>query len=336
MENLPITIPYVIDLDDHEASGIPDRTRYHANGEREEIMSPVLDGEGPHGIYNVTDTVMCKMPTGVTPEEASRMAHMHTFGYETFFVDSGSMYLYADGKRTIVRTGDIVHLQAGQMHSMASIEDVKWRGFFHDLDSFADAIQVIAIAQRIPGAMEDPAFNQAKLARDYIPCERPVYTDVPPEQMGAVRNPARPLAAYAFDGFTVKVIVPRWENAGVTECCMAEAKAGTRFVWDYHARREQYYVRKGRVKLHILGEEHEAGKACIINVPKLAPYTLEVLEDAEIYDMGGQTRWFAFLQDYESVRTYDPQRLSDPAAVKALKDKFKIEISRTERNTSWN
>ena len=30
MENIPITIPYVIDLDDHEGSGIPTIIRYHA------------------------------------------------------------------------------------------------------------------------------------------------------------------------------------------------------------------------------------------------------------------------------------------------------------------
>lgn len=326
MTLLPIGIPYVIDLDDHEGSGIPTMIRYHANGEKEEEMSPVLDGEGPHGLYNVTDTVMCKMPTGVTPEEASGMAHMHTCGYETFFVDSGKMLLYVDGQRTVVETGDIVHLQAGQMHAMASLEDVKWRGFFHDLDSFADGAQVTAVTQRIPSAAGDPAFNAAKQARDFIRCERPVYVDVPPEAMGAVKNPKRPLAAYEFEGFTAKVIVPRWENAGVTECLLAEAEAGVSFRWGYHRVREQYYVRRGRVKLSIFGEEHIAGKACLINVPKLAPYTLTVLEDAEIYDMGGQTRWHAYLRDLASVRAYDSARLTDKAAMEELKAKYGIEL----------
>ena len=101
-------IPYVIDLDDHEGSGIKTFIRYHANGEPEEEMSAVLDGEGPHGLYNITDTVMCKMPTGVTPEEASKMAHTHNIGWELFFVDSGSMYLYTDGRRCLIKEGDIV------------------------------------------------------------------------------------------------------------------------------------------------------------------------------------------------------------------------------------
>lgn len=327
MANIPIPFPYIIDLDDHEKSNIPTMIRYHANGEEEEEMSPVMDGEGPHGLYNVTDTVMCKMPTGVTPEEASRMAHMHNYGYETFFVDSGKMYLYADGKRTIIQEGDIVHLQAGQMHSMASIEDVKWRGFFHDLDSFLYAASSTAVTQRIPGAADDPAFQKVKLAADFIPCELPFYRDVPPEEMGAVRNPSRPLAAFQFPGAVVKVIVPRWENAGVTECCMAELQKGAKLRWGYHRYREQYYVRKGSVKLTLFGEEYIAKKSCIINVPMLAPFTIQALEDAEIYDMGGQTKWFAFLLDYESVRTYDPERIAKPEEVQKLKDKFGIPLT---------
>ena len=40
----------------------------------------------------------------------------------------------------------------------------------------------------------------------------------------------------------------------------------------------------------------------------------------------GQTKWFACLQDYESVRTYDPARLQDKAAMQALKDKHGIPL----------
>ena len=319
-------IPFVIDLDDHEGSGIRDFTRYHANGEREEVMSAVLDGEGVHGHYNITDTVMCKMPTGVTVEEALKMNHVHVNGFETFFVDSGSMYLVVDGYRTVIHEGDIVHLQAGQTHGMASIEDVKWRGFFHDLDSFNDAIEVNEVLSRLGIDMMDPDFSKAKGPRDFIRMEPPVCTDIPVEQMAAVKHPSRPHSTYKFDGVTVKLIVPRWENAGVSEVILAEMDAGTAIHWGYHRNREQYYVRKGKVKLSIFGEEHIAGKACVINVPKLAPFSLTALEDAEVYDMGGQTRWSAFLQDYLSIQVNDPARLQDQEAMAALKEKFGVEV----------
>ncbi len=319
-------IPYVIDLDDHEGSGIKTLIRYHANGEPEEEMSAVLDGEGPHGLYNITDTVMCKMPTGVTPEIASRMAHTHNTGWELFFVDSGSMYLYTDGRRCIIKEGDIVNLQPAQMHSMASIEDVKWRGFFHDLDSFNDAIAVNAVLDLIPGANDDPAFAKAKGARDFIKHEQPVFTDVPVETVNAVKHPDRPLFKYDFDGLTAKVIVPRYENGGVTELVLAEMAKGTKIEWGYHTYREQYYVRKGRVRIDIGDESFTAHKACVVNIPKLVPFSITALEDAEVYDVGGQTHWFSFLLDYASLATFSPERFNNPEEISALKEKFNIPI----------
>lgn len=322
-------IPWIIDLDDHEASGIRDFTRYHANGEREEVMSAVMDGLGPHGLYNVTDTIMCRMPTGVTPEEASKMNHEHRLGFELFFVDSGSMYLYLEGRRCIIKEGDILQLQPTQIHAMASIEDVKWRGFFHDLDSFNTSIAVNQVASRLgPDVKQDPDFQKAQGAKDYRRHEQPVFVDVPAESVNAVKNPARPLARFEFPGLTAKVIVPRWENWGVTELVLGEMKAGTRIRWGYHPCREQYYVRKGKVKLSLFGEERIAGKSCIINVPMLAPFSLEALEDAEVYDVGGQTEWFNFLLDYTSLKTYSPERLAE--ALPALKERDGVAIEGIE------
>ena len=39
MENIPITIPYVIDLDDHEGSGIPTLIRY--------LTAPLVNKSSP-------------------------------------------------------------------------------------------------------------------------------------------------------------------------------------------------------------------------------------------------------------------------------------------------
>ena len=143
-----------------------------------------------------------------------------------------------------------------------------------------------------------------------------------------MKNPARPLARFEFPGLTAKVIVPRWENWGVTELVLGEMKAGTRISWGYHPCREQYYVRRGRVKLSLFGEERIAGKSCVINVPMLAPFSLEALEDAEVYDVGGQTEWFNFLLDYTSLKTYNPERLEE--ALPALKERDGVAIEAIE------
>ena len=60
---------------------------------------------------------------------------------------------------------------------------------------------------------------------------------------------------------------------------------------------------------------------------RFAPHSLKVLEDSEIYDMGGKPQWFAFLQDYEAIRTYDPQRLEKPETLADLRKKFGVEVS---------
>lgn len=325
-----MAVPFIIDLDDHEGSGIKTFIRYHANGEKEEEMSAVLDGAGPHGLYNITDTVMNKTPTGVSVEEASRMVHEHKKGYELFFVDSGKMYLYVYGKRCIIQTGDIVQLQPEQIHSMVSMEDVKWRGFFHDLDSFQDSIEINEAMEKIPGGKQSPEFSKAKLPVDHVRHEQPFFVDVPTETVNAVKHPDRPLGKFEFDGVTVKTIVPRWENGGVTELNLAELQAGTTLRWGYHPYREQYYVRKGRVELNIYGESYVAKKSCVINVPKLAPFRLTALEDAEVYDVGGQTHWFNFLLDLESIRTFNRERLNDPQTLIQLKETYRIPLEAIE------
>ena len=154
--------------------------------------------------------------------------------------------------------------------------------------------------------------------------EQPTFRDVPAETVNAVKNPDRPLARFSFPGLTVKILVPRWENGGVTELALGEMKAGKTLSWGFHPCREQYYVRSGRVKLTLFGEERIAGKGCVINVPMLAPFTLEALEDAAVYDVGGQTEWFNFLLDYDSLRTYSPERL--PEALPALMERDGVAI----------
>lgn len=320
---------YVIDLDDHQGSGLETLIRRSAvTGEIEEEMTGVQDGEGPHLLYNITDTVMNKVTSEKTYDEASDMSHEHRFGFETFFVDSGRMYLYVDGVRTVVQEGDILHLQPGQQHAMVSIEDVKFRGFFHDLDAFAYTERNREFYANMPEAKDDLEFAGKLASRDHIKRERPVYTDVPELSVNAVKNPQRPLRQYSFEGVTLKIIVPRWENWGVCEYVCAELEPGFTAEWTKYPRaRELYYVRSGKVKFTIFGKEYTAGKACVVNIPQWAPHSMVALEKSEVYDMGGQTHWFSFLQDYRSMEANAPERFADPEQIRALKEKFQCDIA---------
>ena len=319
---------FLVNLDDHEGSGIKTKKRIAANGEVEEEMSSVQDGVGPHMMYNVTDTVMNKIVSGTTYDEVSKMSHEHRYGFETFFVDSGSMYVYIDGVRVIVKEGDILHLQPGQQHAMASIEDVKFRGFFHDLDSFTDGMKNQELTEMMPELANDPDWGPTVMGgKDGIKRVRPYYEDVPAEKVHAVKHADRPVKAYKFDGVTAKIMVPRWENHGVCEYVLFEMEPGFTANWvKFPSEREMYYVRSGKVKFTILGKEYIATKSCLVNIPKFAPHSVVALEKSEVYDMGGQTMWFSFLQDYVSLKHNEPEQFADPAVIADLKKKFKCDI----------
>ena len=318
---------FVINLDDHEGSGILTKYRYAENGEIEEEMSAVQDGEGAHLLYNCTDTVMNKVPSIKTHDEASAMMHEHRRGYEIFFIDSGNMHLYIDGVRTVVATGDILQLQPSQPHAMASSEDVKFRGFFHDLDSFASSIQTQKLVEFWPEAGEDPDFRAMSMGKDHIKHERPYYIEAPSTQVHAVKNPNRPMQSYELEGATVKIIVPRWEDGGVCECICVDMEPGFTATWKkYPQNRELFYVRNGKVKFTICGKEFIATKGCIVNVPRFADHSLVALEKSEVYEIHAQTYWFSFLQNYESIRKQFPERLENPETLVELKAKFGCEI----------
>ena len=255
------------------------------------------------------------------------MSHEHCRGFETFFIDSGRMYVYLDGVRVIVEEGDILHLQPGQQHAMAQLETVKFRGFFHDLDAFTFGQRRKDFIKNMPEAEDDPEYLECIQSKDFIKRERPCYTDVPAETNNSVKNPNRPKAVYKFDGVTVKIIVPRWEDWGVCECICAEMEPGFTAKWvKYPRSRELYYVRNGKVKFTIFDKEYIATKACLVNIPQNAPHSLVALEKSEVYQVHANTHWFSFLQDYESIKQLFPERLEDPETLKTLKEKYECDI----------
>jgi mannose-6-phosphate isomerase-like protein (cupin superfamily) len=278
---------------------------------------------------------MYAMPPGTDPDK-NHMPHEHRYGYETFFVDSGKMWLYIDGMKCLVTKGDILHLQAAQTHGMAFIEDVKYRGTYHDLKVDPDMPALNNIIEHIPEVKDDPEFMNlmpsVKSGLDMIPREPLLFREVPAEQCRAVRNPKRPLAEYRLDGVTMKILTERWENAGANELCCAEMEPGFTAEWmKYPKNRELLYLRKGKIRFKVMNEEFVAYDECLINIPKFAPHSLQVLEKSELYDLGGLTFWSSFLHDYMSIKVNDPDRLM-PEVINELKDKFNCQIKRIGRS----
>jgi len=299
---------------------------YFPNGQVSSDVGTVTDAEGEHGLYWFLDSLMYK-----TPEESlgkTTMPHFHWHGYETFFVDSGSLYLYIDGKKALAKKGDIVHLQAGQSQGMAFLDNVKWRGTYHDFETYAEFREVSMVKQYMPELANDPELN-ALAPRGHMdsnPMEPFLCTEVPTVECSAIKNISRPHASYDFPGVSLKVVVERWENGGVKELECAVMEPGFTAKWvKYPLLKELFYVRSGRVKFNILGREFIADDECVVMAPRYAPRSIEALEKTELYELGGQSYWSLFMQNYMSIRHYDPDRLT-PETVSALKKKFGIQI----------
>ncbi len=302
---------------------------YFPNGQVASDAHLVTAAEGEHGLYWMLDTIMYKNPEGMVLEQ-TQMPHFHLRGYETFFVDSGSLYLYINGQRAKAQKGDIIHLQPGQSQGMFFLDDVKWRGTYHDFEVYPEGRDVMRVKRMMPELANDPALN-ALMPRGFMDSNKmePFLTrPVPTEQCSAIRNLSRPLAKYDFPGCSMNVMVERWENGGVKELDCAVLEPGFTAEWEtYPSIKELFYVRSGKIKFRIMGQEFVAGSESVVIAPRFAPRSIEALERTELYELGGQAWWSLFLQSYASIRQYEPERLT-PETLAALKERFHIPVAR--------
>jgi len=294
------------------------------DGQLHEEMTFVCPAVGDRKQYLMTDSIMYP----VKGDETTLFHHEHRNGYETFFVDSGGMTLFIDGKKARVEPGMLIFMQPYETHAMIFDAPTKYRGFFHDWDALDNIDELMLLEAHMPGARKTPEFMEATMGKSdnnlRLP---PVYKDVPTEQCPPIRDPKRPMAQYDLDGVTMKMITGRWENAGLCEMWLAEMKKGFAAEWvPFPDETEIYYVRKGKVKWTIYNDEYIANSESVVRIPKFAPHSLVALEDSDVYDVGGTTRWLALLQDIDSLKTYYPERAQDPQEIEKLKKDYNCRI----------
>ncbi len=320
---------FLYDLKDHSQSWSGSAKHYFPDGAVASEAGNILPaGPAPHFFYWVLDSIMHQTPEKMNPEETPTRLHYHVRGYETFFLDEGTMWLFINGQKCQCHPGDIIHLQAGQPHEMTWITDCKWRGTYHDYEVYPELREVNEVLAYLPEAKNDPELMKHYREMDNITLEPYVSVEeVPAEKCLAVKNVNRPWASYDFPGVSMRIVVERWENGGSKELCCAVMEPGFTAQWDnYPTLREVLYVRSGKVKFTIMGEEVIADQECIVDIPRFAPHSVEALEHSEVYDLGGQTMWSLFLQNYTSIRELDPDRFAKPETIQALKEKFNCPI----------
>ena len=319
----------LIDLNDKAnwlyESTSPPTPEGHIMEENRVILMP----EGEHKLFAFTDAVMHHVP-GMTGNE-----HVHHKGYETFFVDSGSLDFYSMGKVCTLKKGDLYHLPPYVTHGMVFHEDTRYRGIFQDwaiLDNFHETFELRRRLPEVADRMNRPPEGEAPPVMDFSAmdmhirekynCER-----VEPEAIPAVRNPARPLNRFDFDGVVMKQMVGRWECNGVREIWRAEMTKGFYAEWDETPDYpELFYVTEGRIKFKVYDEEFIAYEDCLVRIPKYAPRYLEAETDAAMYDILGLPSWYEFLHDYTGMMQNNPDRAKDEAVMRRLKTATKCAI----------
>jgi mannose-6-phosphate isomerase-like protein (cupin superfamily) len=314
--------PYLIDLNDKD-NWLRPLSINNPDGTRAEDQRTISMPEGEHRLFHVTDSV-------IYPDRSGNLhAHQHQIGFETFFVDSGGMDIIAHGKKARVVPGDIVHFQPYEVHAMTFREPTKYRGFFHDLNLSDNSVAMDILRKKKPDALKDPELTKLTFGKaDMVFREPPPeWVEVPPEQVPTIRNIKRPLASFKLAGVTMKMLIARWENFGVNEMWAAEMEPGFHAEWvEYPINTEMYYVKEGEVKFKVYDEEFIAYSECVVKIPKFASHSIRAQTKAVMYDTGGLTQWFSFLQDRASILKYDNERAKKPETMAELKAKFGCQI----------
>jgi mannose-6-phosphate isomerase-like protein (cupin superfamily) len=317
---IKVNVPrYLIDLNNEEHwlyTASPPIMR--ADGKPSEEMAVFIrpDDSGKR-LYTMTDSIMFSSEG----DDRDLRPHEHRVGFETWFVDSNAMDLSVNGLVTRVEPGSFFHMQPYMIHSMYRYGDVKFRGFFQGW-SGSDNVPIKQLMEHYQPGLKAKfmATELASLDGDHVPHEPMDCVRVPNEAMYAVRHPDRPIAKFELEGVTVKLMVGRWECAGVREINYFEFEKGFKAeTVDFPAYRELYYVREGEIRFKIFDDEFIAYKECLVDIPKYLPHSIEALTKSAMYDMGGMTCWYDFLHDYTTLLKKYPDRAKDPAVIESLK-----------------
>ena len=304
--------PYLIRLDDPEDWLAVRLDREASTGDLIEEAHDILRPEGPHLMYEFNDSYFYKATT----------YHEHSTGWETFFIHEGQMDLCIRGKTATVSPGDVIFIPPYTVHKMTSLSNpLIWNGLFHGLGLLSVMDNKDMIQKTNPDLLQNPEMRANYLANsDNIPRENPCYEErVAKEEIREIRAYDRPLAVYALPGVSLRQYTGRWENDGKTELWLAEMKQGFKVSFtQFNPNADLFYVVEGQVKFTVAGEEFEAGRRCLVKIPRYAPRSFEALTDAKLYDAGGSTHWSDFLGDMASLKKMSPEKYADQQYTKGV------------------
>ena len=305
--------PYLIRLDEPEDWLDVHEDRDPRTGELVEEQHDILWPEGSDQLYEFNDSYFYTSTT----------YHEHSTGWETFFIHSGSMDLYARGKVATADAGDILFIPPYTAHKMTMLtKPVVWNGLFHGVGLLRTINDWALILKSNPQMLDDPEVKANYLGnKTNILRENPPYAKrVSKDDMHEIRPYDKPFEVCDFPGVSMRQYTGRWENNGKTELWLAELQKGfkVRYV-NTNPNVDLFYILSGEVKFDIAGEKFVAGPRCLVKAPSFAPRSFETLSEVKMYDAGGSTHWLDLFGDLSSLKTSSPELLSDSAYVKGIK-----------------
>ena len=287
-----------------------------------QVVNDFIFPQGPYEKDEMSDTIYHK--------DATVGYHQHQKGYETFQIAKGSVECTIRGKRFIANAGDIIHLVPYTSHGFKFLEEgTIWRELFQEINMSQGIMDKNTITQNYPHFREDPEFmDMYRGEHKSLTRLTPVPMDVDKHTMHEVRTPEFAYSEYHGEGFDIKLKVGKWETNGVKEIWQASVKKGLSVDYAYpHANWELYYVMKGALEVTVLGETFVAGPDCLVHIPPFHAHSIKVLEDAEVLDYGGETDLLALMEDLDSLKAFQSEKLEDPEFMQKFQRKYRCYVT---------
>ncbi len=256
-------------------------------------------------------------------------SHMQKRGFETMFVNGGEIELTVRNRTCKVTAGDIIHFGSYNPHRMHFVKQTPWVGFFNRMHVSKPMVDKELLSANCP------EFNDAYLTEVYRESYdvfhlEPMSTEIlcPKETFPEVKTPEFEHERHEIEGDTMRLKIGRWESDGLFE------------IWEHNLRKGFYaksaipnvkenlfYVKSGRVGVRVFKYEFEATAENVIHIPPYGMYELEVLEDAVVFDVTGNSLLQGYISDVNYFKRCENEVLKDEARMAELRKKYNVYIT---------
>jgi mannose-6-phosphate isomerase-like protein (cupin superfamily) len=171
---------------------------------------------------------------------------------------------------------------------------------------------------------DEPLFRARYMRSELIREALVSARDVDKSELHEVRVHDFAFSLFSLDGLVLRQKVGRWECNNVKEIWQAIMQEGVKISWETpHKEPELFLVEGGALKVTVMGEEYTAAADSVISIPPYTVFSIEALQDGTVvYDCGCSAHLLSMLEDLESVRKNDPQRIDSAQKLQLFMEKY--------------